>query len=115
MKKVSLVLLASLPLISYARQLPCVINLDIDTVKARKAYLVYKIGEEHHVDSPVIKNGKATFRVSVPYPVHAQISLDNKGYGYVNGNRPDLLRFYMEKGTISIKTKNRLVDAVITG
>lgn len=115
MKKITFIAFAVLPLISTAQKALCVVNLDIDTVKAKKAYLVYKIGEQSFVDSPAIQNGKASFRMSIPYPVNAQLSLDAKGYGYTNGQRPDLLRFYLGKGTIHIKTKDYVRNAVITG
>lgn len=115
MKKIALVTFALLPLISNAQKALCVVNLDIDTVKAKKAYLVYSFDGRSTVDSPSIVNGKASFRINIPYPVNAQLSLDNRGYGYENGKRPDLLRFYLEKGTISIKAKEFVRDAVITG
>ncbi|QEC42085.1 redoxin domain-containing protein [Pseudobacter ginsenosidimutans] len=115
MKKITFIAFALLPLISNAQQALCVVNLEIDTVKAKKAYLVYKIGEKSFVDSPSIQNGKASFRMNIPYPLNAQLSLDAKGYGYSNGQRPDLLRFYLEKGTIHIKAKDFVRNAVITG
>ncbi|MGN6421346.1 MAG: redoxin domain-containing protein [Pseudobacter sp.] len=115
MKKITFVTFALLPFISNAQKALCVVNLDIDTVKAKKAYLVYSVDDKTTVDSPAIVNGKASFKMSIPYPVNAQLSLDNNGYGYSNGKRPDLLRFYLEKGTINIKTKEFVRDAVISG
>jgi peroxiredoxin len=115
MKKIAFITFALLPFVSKAQQALCVVNLDIDTVKAKKAYLVYEIGDKHVVDSPSIQNGKASFRMNIPYPITAQLSLDSKGYGYANGLRPDMLRFYLERGTIRIKTKDLVRKAVITG
>jgi peroxiredoxin len=112
MKKKYVIALTLLPFISKAQ---CIVNLDIDTIKAKKAFLVYTVGDKTIVDSPGIQNGKASFRATIPYPVTAQLSLDNKGYGYANGQKPDLLRFYLEKGTINIKTKNHVRNAMITG
>lgn len=115
MKKITFITFALLPFVGKAQKALCVVDLDIDTVKAKKAYLVYTIGEKSVVDSPAIHNGKASFRMNIPYPINAQLSLDSKGYGYENGKRPDLLRFYLERGTIHIKTKDFVRNAVITG
>lgn len=115
MKKITFVTFALLPFISNAQKALCVVNLDIDTVKAKKVYLIYSVDDKSTVDSPSIVNGKASFKINIPYPINAQLSLDNKGYGYANGKSPDLLRFYLEKGTINIKTKNFVRDALITG
>jgi peroxiredoxin len=115
MKKRIVLAFALLPFIGRAQQGVCVVNLDIDTVQARIAYLVYTVGDKTTVDSPLIKNGKASFHANIPYPVNAQLSLDNKGYGYTNGNRPDLLRFYLQQGTIDIKTKDYVRSATVTG
>lgn len=115
MKKITLIAFVLLPFISSAQRDLCTVTLDIDTVKAKTAYLIYTIGEKSIVDSPRIEQGKATFRANIPYPINAQLSLDNRGYGYANGQKPDLLRFYLEKGTISIKTKDYVRNAAITG
>lgn len=93
----------------------CTIHLDVDTVKAVKAYLVYKIGDKSFVDTCRLANGKATFTIANPAPVMAGLSLDNKGYGYPNGHKPDLLSFYLEKGTIHIQTHDLVKYAVVKG
>lgn len=115
MKKITLILIALLPLMSRAQSGKAVINLDIDTVTASKAYLVYAIGENSKVDSASIKNGKVSFSVNVPHPVVGRLSLDDKGYGLPHGKQPDLLLFYIEKGVINIKTHNEVKNADITG
>ncbi len=58
MKKIAFITFALLPFVSKAQQALCVVNLDIDTVKAKKAYLVYTIGDKHVVDSPPFKMEK---------------------------------------------------------
>lgn len=114
MKKIIVVIILMLPILSRA-QLKSSIQLDIDTVKARIAYLIYQNGEQTIVDSPHLTNGKATFEVNIPYPVIGRLSLDNKGFGYPNGQKPDLLTFYIEEGTIVIKTHDLVKNAIITG
>lgn len=115
MKKIIVAVTLLLPLMASAQMQRCIIKLDVDTVKARKAYLIYKVGEDTKVDSPDVINGKASFDVQVPYPGIGRLSLDNKGFGYQNGKKPDLLTFYIEKGTLVIKTHEFVRDAVITG
>lgn len=114
MKKIIVIIILLLPILSQA-QLKSTIHLDIDTVKAKIAYLIYQNGEQTIVDSPHLMNGKATFEVNIPYPVIGRLSLDNKGFGYPNGQKPDLLTFYIEKGTIVIKTRDLVKNAIITG
>ncbi|SHL97153.1 TlpA disulfide reductase family protein [Chitinophaga sp. CF418] len=115
MKKIIVIVMLLLPIISQAQMQSSVIKLDIDTVSAKRAYLIYKIGDETMVDSPRVENGKAMFDLKIPYPIIGKLSLDNKGFGYQNGKKPDLLTFYIEKGTIAIKTHDLIKNAVITG
>ncbi|WP_090101545.1 TlpA disulfide reductase family protein [Chitinophaga sp. CF118] len=115
MKKIIVIVMLLLPIISQAQMQSSIIKLDVDTVSAKKAYLIYQIGDKTIVDSPRMENGKAMFDLSIPYPITGRLSLDNKGFGYPNGKKPDLLTFYIEKGTIVIKTRDLVRNAVITG
>ncbi len=115
MKKMIVAACLLLPALIHAQTQHSVIKLDIDTVTAKKAYLIYQIGDNSRVDSPNIKNGKAVFNVDIPYPVTGRLCLDNKGFGYQNGQKPDLLIFYIEPGTLLVKTHNLVKNAVITG
>lgn len=115
MKKIILLAFALLPFISRAQRGNCVVKLNIDTVSASKAYLIYAIGDKTMVDSPSLKHGKATFHIKVPYPIIGRLSLDSKGFGFPNGQKPDLLTFYLEKGKIKIKTSDLVKNAAITG
>ncbi|SDH34634.1 TlpA disulfide reductase family protein [Chitinophaga filiformis] len=115
MKKIIIIIIILAPILSQAQLKKSTIRLDIDTVKAKIAYLIYQIGEQTIVDSPHLMNGKATFEVDIPYPIIGRLSLDNKGFGYPDGQKPDLLTFYIEEGTIAIKTHNLVKNAIITG
>jgi peroxiredoxin len=116
MKKYLLFIMAALPLSGWAQTGgACTVDVNIGTVKASKVYMVWKDGEKDKVDSADISSGKAVLHVTIPYPVFTRLWLDNRGFGYANGHRPDLLIFYMEKGTIHISTSDSVKKAVITG
>lgn len=114
--KYLLFVLAALPVIARAQTGgDCTVDVNIGPVKASKVYMVWKEGEQDKIDSADISSGKAAFHVTIPYPVFTRLWLDNRGFGYANGHRPDLLIFYMEKGTIHIRTSDSVKKAVITG
>lgn len=116
MKKNLLFIFALLPVMGWAQVGgDCYINVNIDTVHASKVYIAWQQGEKHLVDSAAIKSGKATLHENVPYPVFTMLWLDNRGFGYSNGHRPDMLYLYMEKATIYIKTADSVKKAHITG
>jgi peroxiredoxin len=93
----------------------CTVDLNVGPVKASKVFIVWDEGEQHKIDSAGISSGTATLHVTVPYPVFTRLWLDNRGFGYTNGHRPDLLMFYMEKGPIHIRTMDSVKKAVVTG
>ena len=116
MKKFLLFILPLLPLHGWAQTGgDCTVDVNIGPVKASKVYMIWKDGEKDKIDSADISSGKASFHVAISYPVFTRLWLDNRGFGYANGHRPDLLLFYMEKGTIHIKTADSVKNAVITG
>jgi len=43
------------------------------------------------------------------------LSLDDRGFGYANGNRPDLLILLLEPGTIHVETSDSVKKATVTG
>ena len=109
-------LLALLPVGAWAQVGgTCTIDLNIGNVKASKVYMVWKEGELNKIDSADISSGKCTLHTNIPYPVFTRLWLDDRGFGYDNGHRPDLLVFYMEKGNIHIRTVDSVKKAVITG
>jgi peroxiredoxin len=115
MKKQLLFIFALLPLIGWAQGGACIVHVNIGKVQASKVYMVYNIDEKNMFDSAIIKNGEGAIHADVPYPIFARLWLDNRGFGYANGHRPDLLVFYLEKGDIYIKTADSVKKAIITG
>jgi peroxiredoxin len=110
------ILLAVLPMTGWAQAGgDCTVDVNIGPVKASKVFMVWNEGEHNKIDSADISSGKATMHVTIPYPVFTRLWLDNRGFGYANGHRPDLLMFYMEKATIHIRTTDSVKKAIITG
>ena len=91
------------------------VEVNVGAVKANTVYLAYRIGEEHHADSAKLKDGKATLSLQIPNPLSAMLWLDNRGFGYVNGNRPDLLILLLEPGRMHVETSDSVKKATITG
>jgi|GEM_PF-43831 len=91
------------------------VEVNVGKVWANTVYLAYQIGEEHYADSARLKDGKCTLKVNVPSPTSAMLWLDNRGFGYANGNRPDLLILCLEPGTIHVETSDSVRKATITG
>ena len=116
MKMKLFVLLAFAPVFGWAADEPnCKVMINIDTVKARMVYMAWQVGDNYMLDSALVKGGKAVLHANVDYPVFCRLWLDNRGFGYANGHKPDLLVFYLAKGAITIKTKDSVKNAVISG
>jgi peroxiredoxin len=116
MKKNLLFTLVLLPVIGWAQTGgKCTININIGKVKASKVWVTWYEGDQYKLDTADISSGKASFHFNIPYPVSTRLWLDNRGFGYENGKRPDMLYFYMEKGTINITTTDSVRKATITG
>ncbi|HTI90541.1 MAG TPA: TlpA disulfide reductase family protein [Puia sp.] len=116
MKKFLLFILPLLPLYGWAQTGGvCTVDINIGPVKASKVYMIWREGAADKIDSADISSGKASLHVAIPFPVATRLWLDNRGFGYANGHRPDMLYFYMEKGTIHINTADSVKNAVITG
>ncbi len=116
MKKLLIVFLPLLSLRGWAQTGgACTVDISIGPVKASKVYMIWKEGTADKIDSADISSGKASLHVTIPYPVGTRLWLDNRGFGYANGHRPDMLYFYMEKATIHINTADSVKNAVITG
>ena len=132
MKKIFFVILALLPVFSFA-QTPAakpaasqtaedpqsfliqakVGNLNVPA----KAYLIYRLGANNVIDSTVIVGGNFDFTGTIINPTNAILVIDHVGVGFSNLDKgADALSFYIEKGTISVATAADSVSkAVITG
>jgi peroxiredoxin len=89
-------------------------GLDIPAI----AYLAYKREGKNIADSVFIRNGAFEFKGTTDQPFLAWLVIDRKGVGLNNlGNRGanDVLRLYVEKGTIVLTGKDSVRTAVISG
>jgi peroxiredoxin len=116
MKKNLLLIWALLPVIGFAQTGgDCTLDVNVGSMKVSKMYLTWYEGLNYKLDSADIRNGKVTKHLNIPYPVSTRLWLDNRGFGYKDGRGPDMLYFYMEKGTIHLKASDSIRKAVITG
>lgn len=79
-----------------------------------KAYLAYqlKLGDRAILDSAPVNNGVFRFHGSVPFPVNASLIVNPKGNGLLKG---DVLRIYLEPGTLLVNSPDSLGNATISG
>lgn len=109
-------ILAVLPYIGWTQSGAFTVTASIESAPASaKAYLLYEIDGKTTIDSARMINGDYTFHGKVPYPVRASFWANHAAFGYANGHLPDMLNFYLEKGEISIKTKDSVKNSVVTG
>lgn len=106
-----------LPFVALAQKNPfTVIVRDDSAPDNSKALLLYEIDGKPMVDSARKINGMITFHGTVPsYPITARLWGHNASVGYANGHTPDELFFSLEKGTITISTKDSVKKAQVTG
>ena len=128
MKKLFFCIAAVLPAMAFAQTSDTfTINGKLGTTGApAKVYLIYQLGANNVVDSANVANGSFSFTGSLLNPVNATIAVDYKGIGlakYVQQNYPDGgpsktaddLNLFLEKGTITVSSKDSISKAQITG
>lgn len=128
MKKLFFCIAAMLPVMAFAQTSDTfTINGKLGTTGApAKVYLIYQLGANNVVDSANVANGAFSFTGSLLNPVNATLALDYKGIGlakyvqlnYADGGpskTADDLNLFLEKGTITINSKDSISKAQITG
>ncbi|MDN3550146.1 TlpA disulfide reductase family protein [Mucilaginibacter aquaedulcis] len=129
MKKLFFYIVAMMPVMAFAQTATdtFTINGKVGNVGApAKVYLIYQLGANNVIDSANVANGTFTLTGTLLNPVNATLALDYKGVGlekYVQINYPDGgpsktaddLNLFLEKGTITITSKDSVSKAVITG
>jgi len=91
-----------------------------------KVYLSYQLGANSVIDSADVVNGAFSFKGTMLNPVNATLVVDYKGVGiekfaqqYADGralsNNADNLSFFIDKGTLTITSKDSIKKAQITG
>jgi peroxiredoxin len=128
MKKLFFYIAAMLPAMAFA-QAPdsFTINGKLGTLGApAKVYLIYQLGSNNVVDSSNVTNGTFRLTGSVLNPVNATLAVNYKGVDlpkFIQDNYPDGgpsktaddLNLFLEKGTITVNSKDSVSKAVITG
>jgi peroxiredoxin len=128
MKKIFFCIAAMLPAMAFAQAPDAfIINGKLGTTGApAKVYLIYQLGSNNVVDSANVANGVFRFTGNILNPVNATLAVDYKGIGltkYVQVNYPeggpsktaDDLSLFLEKGTITVTSKDSVKRALITG
>lgn len=128
MKKIYFLITALLPVMALA-QTPdtFTINGKIGNTGApAKVYLSYQLGANSVIDSADVVNGVFSFKGTMLNPVNATLVVDYKGVGiekfaqqYADGralsNNADNLSFFIDKGTLTITSKDSVKKAQIAG
>lgn len=120
MKKLLFILSALLPALAFA-QAPATnftINGKVGNVGSPAwAYLFYQVGANKVVDSAVVTNGNFIINGFLADPSYAMLVIDHQGTGVAKlGNTPDMLTFFLDKGTINVAAaKDSVKTAVVTG
>ncbi len=120
MKKLLFILSALLPALAFA-QAPATnftINGKVGKVGPPAwAYLFYQVGANKVVDSALVTNGNFVINGFLADPSYAMLVIDHQGTGVAKlGNTPDMITFFLDKGTINVTTaKDSVKAAVVTG
>ncbi|GAA3964271.1 TlpA disulfide reductase family protein [Mucilaginibacter dorajii] len=128
MKKFLLLFIAIVPAMAFAQNLDnFTINGKLGTTSApAKIYLSYQLGANSIIDSADLVNGAFSFTGKMLNPVNASLVVDYKGVGiekftqqYSDGRalakNADNLNFFIDKGTITITSKDSVSKAQIEG
>ncbi len=116
MKKLILVLLYSLPFLTFAQQ-SFTLNGDVKNLKSGdKIYLVYADGGTRVVDSTLVANGAFSFKGTVNEPMMANLFKNINPFNPgANTRFLDFTTLYLEPGTILASTADSLKSAKISG
>lgn len=120
MKRTFLLGLAIYPAFLFAQTAPFSVKGKVGKLNTpSKIYLLYPGSQGDQVtDSSAVTNGEFSFKGSVEEPVQAILVLDSKGSGLRNirpDDKPDVLRLYLEKGTVSVNSADSLSKAAVSG
>lgn len=119
MKKSLLTALALSPFVIFAQGTPYKIKGKVGSLGApAKVFLMYQNGDVPVTDSAAVVNGSFSFQGNVSEPTSGLIVMDPKGVGLDSLRstpKPDLLRFYVDKGEYSVEGKDSLSTAAIKG
>ena len=116
MKHIKLFILALLPLSIFAQSESFTVKGTVGKLNSpSKVYLSYRQNKTVITDSASIKNGMFELKGQVSNPVKAKLVLDHAGKGLQSLRTPDFVELYLEKGVISLTSKDSVYNAVVVG
>jgi len=116
MKHIKLFILALLPLSIFAQSESFTVKGTVGKLNSpSKVYLSYRQNKTVITDSASIKNGMFELKGQVSNPVKAKLVLDHAGKGLQNQRTPDFVELYLEKGVVSLISKDSVYNAVVVG
>ena len=116
MKHIKLFILALLPLSIFAQSESFTVKGTVGKLNSpSKVYLSYRQNKTVITDSASIKNGMFELKGQVSNPVKAKLVLDHGGKGLQSLRTPDFVELYLEKGVISLTSKDSVYNAVVVG
>jgi peroxiredoxin len=119
MKKLFLLATALLPSLLFAQGVTetFTVNGHAGNLNApARAYIFYQLGANKVVDSTTIVNGDFNLTGTLVEPTNAFLVIDYKGLGAAKMNdKSDILPLFLEKGAITVTSKDSIRHAKITG
>ena len=116
MKHIKLFILALLPLSVFAQSESFTVKGTVGKLNSpSKVYLSYRQNKTVITDSASIKNGMFELKGQVSNPVKAKLVLDHAGKGLQSLRTPDFVELYLEKGVVSLTSKDSVYNAVVVG
>ena len=116
MKHIIVLTLALLPLAIFAQSEFFTINGTVGKLNTpSKVYLSFRQDKKTITDSATIKNGVFELKGKVSYPVKAKLILNHTGKVVQNQQTTDFIELYLEKGIITVTSKDSLIKAAIVG
>jgi peroxiredoxin len=128
MKKIFFLIAAVMPAMAFAQATETfVVNGKLGTTGApAKVYLSYQLGANSVIDSANLENGAFSFTGKMLNPVNATLVVNYKGIDiekfmqqYTDGRalakNADNLSFFIDKGTVTITSKDSVKNAKIEG
>lgn len=115
-KAIVALLLVGGPAASQAQDINFTVTAKIaHATSADTAHLLYYKGTTPVFFKAALQNGEYVFKGTVSEPVYASVFLNNKGFGYMNGEYPDKQSICLENGDISIVATDSVKNATVTG
>ena len=116
MKHIKLFILALLPLSIFAQSESFTVKGTVGKLNSpSKVYLSYRQNKTVITDSASIKNGMFELKGQVSNPVKAKLVLDHAGKGLQSLRTPDFVELYLERGVVSLTSKDSVYNAVVVG